>query len=58
VIAEGGAKIVTPKPLLANLMLTVYDESQARILTYGKVKVLGEGNVSVMHYDYKYAQMP
>lgn len=46
IVAEEGAKIVTPSPLNSpNIHLTVNGESLARVMTYGKIRVFTMGQV-------------
>lgn len=54
ILLEDGADIYTTKPLHSpSLILTVNDDAQARILNYGKVRVFGNGHVTVKNLEEK-----
>lgn len=53
IVAEEGAKIVTPKPLnVDNLKITIRDDSQAKLMNYGKIRVDHLENAQVSKYVY------
>lgn len=54
IVAEEGAKIVTQQPLKSqNLVVTVRDDSQAKVMNYGKIRVNNYGDVRISKYAYK-----